>query len=192
MEVGIVKNIQTAVALLIGVALAGCEQLPGTREQQTTAGGAAAGAAAGAILADDDNRVLGTLLGGAIGAGGGYLIGAETDWFEENQAESSAQAERAVQEAQRNPATAQAALQANTADIDGNGFVTMDELIAMEDAGLSDDQILERLRATDAVFDLNQEQADRLITAGLSPNVVSELETINRGERNEIIGRMEQ
>lgn len=186
------KTIKTVLALLAVLALVSCEQLPGTREQQSTAAGGVAGATVGAILADSDNQLLGALLGGALGAGGGYLIGAKTDWFDQDQADTSAQAQQAVQEAQRNPATAQEARQADTADIDNNGFVTMDELIAMEDAGLSDDQILQRLRATDAVFDLNQEQADRLMEAGMSRDVVAQLETINRGQRNEIIGRLEQ
>lgn len=186
------KYIQSALMLIATFAMLGCEQMPGTREQQTTAAGTAAGAAAGAVLADDDNQLLGTLLGGAAGAGGGYLIGAETGWFEEDEAETSAQAQQAARNAQRDPVTEQQALEADTADINDDGFVTMDELIAMEDAGLDDQRILERLRETDAVFDLNQEQADRLVTAGLSPDVVSELETINRDQRNEVIGRLEQ
>jgi hypothetical protein len=62
----------------------------------------------------------------------------------------------------------------------------------MEEAGLTDEQILQRLRATDVVFDLDQQQADRLLSAGLSRDVVNELETINRSERQQIIGRLEE
>lgn len=186
------KSTYLTLVLLSIFVMVACQDLPGTREQQTTAAGTAAGAAAGAVLADDDNQLLGTLLGGAVGAGGGYLLGANTDWFGEDEADTSAEAQQAVREAQRNPATPEEAEDASTADIDENGFVTMDELIAMEDAGLSDDEILERLRATDAVFDLNQDQAERLTTAGLSTDVVNELETINRDQRNEVIGRLEQ
>lgn len=176
------------LTLLFAIVLAACEQVPGTREQQTTAAGAVTGAAAGALLADDDNELLGTLLGGAIGAGGGYLVGARTDWFENGDA--SAEARQAVREAQQNPATGEEALEATTADIDQDGFVTTDELIAMENAGLTDDEILQRLRATNAVFDLTPAQADRLMNAGLSANVVNQLETINRTEREEIIGQV--
>jgi hypothetical protein len=184
-------TLYAAVLALLGT-VAGCQQLPGTEEQQTTAAGTAAGAAVGALLADEDNQLMGALLGGALGAGGGYLLGAKTDVFEQGQADKSAQAEQAIEEARQDPATVDEALAANTADLDGNGFVTTDELIAMEEAGLSDDQILSRLRATDAVFDLSQEQADQLITAGVSPEVVNQLETINREERDQIIGRLEQ
>lgn len=178
------------LTLLLAVVMTACEQLPGTRQQQSTGAGAVTGATAGAILADDDNELLGALLGGAIGAGGGYLIGARTDWFDGEGTDASAQAQQAVNEAQRDPATVEEALSATTADIDQNGFVTTDELIAMENAGLSDEQIVQRLEASDAVFDLTPEQADRLVDAGLSTNVVNRLETINRGDREEVLGQV--
>lgn len=180
------RVLSSATAALLLVATAGCQELPGTRTEQTTTGGALAGAALGAVLADDDNRLMGALLGGALGAGSGYLIGANTDWFATDDA--SVEAREAVMNAQQNPATPAEALAATTADIDQNGFVTMDELIAMENAGLSDDQILDRLRATDAVFDLTRDQADRLIEAGVSAEVVSQLENINRTDRDQILG----
>lgn len=183
-------GLYTAILIWL-TALVGCEQLPGTKEQQATAGAATAGAVVGAVLADDDNQVMGALLGGALGAGGGYLLGAKTDVLDDQET-ASAQAEQAVEDARQSPVTADEALAANTADVDGDGFVTTDELVAMEEAGLSDDEIVSRLQATDAVFDLTRAQADQLITAGVSPDVVNELETINREERDEIIGRLEQ
>jgi hypothetical protein len=183
------RMIGMPLTLLVAAVLAGCQQLPGSREEQATGAGAATGAAAGAVLADDGNELLGALLGGAMGAGGGYLIGARTDWFEGDSDEASAEAEKAVREAQENPATAEEARNASTADIDQNGFVTTDELVAMEDAGLSDDEILDRLEASDAVFDLTSEQADRLVDEGLSRNVVSQLEDINREDRQEVLGQ---
>jgi hypothetical protein len=177
-----------AAALLLLATQSGCEQLPGTRQQQVTAGGALAGAALGAMLADDDNRLLGMLLGGAAGAGGGYLIGANTRWFEGDRSEASARAREAEQDAQRNPATPAAARAAATADIDQDGFVTRDELIAMDQAGFSDQEMLQRLQATDVVFDLTRAQAEQLIADGVSRNVVRQLETLNRDERNQILG----
>ena len=53
----------------------GCEDLPGSRTEQATVIGGAAGAGIGAVLAEE-NRLLGALIGGLLGAGGGYLIGA--------------------------------------------------------------------------------------------------------------------
>ncbi len=83
------------------------------------------------------------------------------------------------------------ALSAQTADIDQNGFVAKDELVAMEGADPSDGQILQRLRATDAVFDLDRQQAQDLVDAGLSPDVVAQLESINREDWQEILGRVQ-
>src|SRR5207237_2526129 len=117
----------TAVALLIGTV--GCENLPGSPKQQGTAIGAVGGAAAGAAVAGEHNRLLGALLGGAVGAGGGYLLGANSDRLLQR---DTAGAQRAVQNAQTQPATAQQAANASTADLNGDGFVTLDEVIAMK------------------------------------------------------------
>jgi len=65
----------TGVALM----LTACEQLPGTQKQQGAVIGGAAGAATGAVLAGSGNRGVGALLGGLLGAGGGYVIAANTD-----------------------------------------------------------------------------------------------------------------
>lgn len=87
----------------------------------------------------------------------------------------------------------------STADLNGDGFVTMDEVIAMEEAGLNNERMIDRLEATEQVFVLNAEQEDRLIEAGVSPKVVAAMETINQEkrkqlleERNEIISRNPQ
>ena len=160
--------------------LLACQQLPGTRTEQATGAGAAAGAAVGAAAMDND--LVGALLGGAAGAAGGYLIGARTDWF--GQDDGSTAAREAVQEARSNPATAADVRGAATADLNDDGFVTMDELIAMEDADLPETEIIDRLEATDQVFQLSADQRERLIDAGLSRSLVAEVEEVNREERD--------
>ena len=171
-----------ALAGLIGsLTLAGCENLPGTREQQATAGAAAAGAAAGAAIAEDN--LFGALLGGIAGAAGAQLIGARTDWFEEDGDMRRDRLSQALEEAERDPATVSDVFGSESADLNDDGFVTTDEVLAMEDAGLSDQQILQRLQATDQVFDLTPAQAERLIAAGLSPQLVQEFENVNRDQR---------
>lgn len=171
-------------ASIAALLLAGCENLPGTREEQATVIGGAAGAAVGAATTDD---LWGVLLGAAAGAAGGYLIGANTDWFERDADVRQDQAQAAVEEARRNPAQADDVFNAETADLNGNGFVTTDELLAMEEAGLSDDEILSRLEATDQVFELSEQQRQEFLAAGLSPTVVDGLEQINRSERDAIL-----
>jgi hypothetical protein len=139
--------------------------------------GGAAGAATGAVIAGPDRRALGALLGGLLGAGGGYVIAARTDRIE---GDDRAGAEAAAQRAQVNPATPQDALTATTADLNQDGFVTLDEVIAMHQAGLSDEEMIRRMRATDQIFELTPDQERFLMEQGVSRRVVSAMQTINR------------
>src|ERR1041385_309316 len=129
----IFATVSVALALMAGTI--GCENLPGTPKTQGATIGGVGGAAAGAAVAGEHHRLLGALLGGAIGAGGGYLIGANSDRLAQRDTQG---AQRAVQNAQTQPATPQQAASATTADLNGDGFVTLDEVIAMKQAGLSD------------------------------------------------------
>jgi hypothetical protein len=177
-------NPRIGVAALLVTAL-GCAELPGTRGQQGAVIGGAVGTAAGAAV-HEDNRLLGALIGGALGAGGGYLIGARTDWFDDPRGDDHAR--DAIRDAQASPATVEDVRRSMTADLDADGFVTVDELVAMERAGLSDDEILSRLRATGQIFDLSRSQADALRDAGLSERVIAGMQQINRDRRDEILG----
>ena|SRR5688572_17343064 len=168
----------TGAALLIGTV--GCEQLPGSKEGQGAVIGGAAGAAVGAAVAE--NNLLGALIGGIIGAGGGYLIGANVDKITGKDKDG---AEQANTQAQRDPATPEEARSATTADINRDGFVTMDEVVAMEKAGLLDTEIIERLRASGQVFELTEQQEQYLLNQGVSQNVVSTMETLNRQAREQ-------
>jgi hypothetical protein len=165
------------------VAATGCENLPGDERAQGATIGGVSGAAVGAAVGGE-NRLLGALLGGVIGAGGGYLIGANWDKIRGRDSEGAQQASR---EAQAQPATVEDAQRATTADLDSDGFVTMDEVVAMERAGFSDDKILERLRATGQVFELTTEQKNYLRTRGVSESVITELATVNQGQKDELL-----
>jgi hypothetical protein len=162
-----------ALALLV---LAGCESLPGEKKTQGAVIGGVAGAAAGAVLADEDDRLLGAVIGGAIGAGGGYIIGKEIEEDDEDPPVDPEGGE----------ITAEQVASSVTADVDGDGNVTMAEIVALEKAGLTDAQILQRLRATNVQFYLNDKQEQELRDRGVSSYVVAQLETINRS--GEVIG----
>ena len=161
----------------IGLATSGCRNLPGSPGAQGATIGGVGGAAAGAAVGGEHHRLLGALLGGAVGAGGGYLIGANKDRLTGH---DTAGAQAAVQRAQEHPATPQDALNAPTADLNGDGFVTMDEVVAMKRAGFPDQQILERMRATGQVFELTPQQQDYLRTNGLDPYVIDQIPNLNR------------
>lgn len=171
--------LMTGAALLAGTV--GCEQLPGSKGTQGAVIGGASGAAVGVAVAK--NNVLGALIGGLIGAGGGYLIGANVDKIK---GKDRAAAEQANANAQRNPATAEQARTATSADINSDGFVTMDEVVAMEKAGLLDSEILDRLRKSGQVFELTEQQQQYLLNQGVSNNVVNSLQSLNRQAREEV------
>lgn len=175
-----------ALAITLAVLpLSACESLPGSRTQQATTAGAVAGAAAGAMIAGENNRLVGALLGAAIGAGGGYLIGAHTGWFGSD--EGHDRALDAIASARQDPATVSDVERATTADLNADGFVTFDEIVAMEEAGLADEQMISRLQATGQVFELNTAQRNALLAEGVSPRVLDEMQEIRRDEKQRML-----
>jgi hypothetical protein len=173
------------LAVLLGTQT-GCQQLPGTPGEQGAAIGGVGGAATGALVGGEHHRLLGALLGGAVGAGGGYLIGANKDRIT---GRDSSAAQAAAQRAQAQPATPQEALNAPTADLNGDGFVTMDEVVAMKRAGIPDQQMLDRLRATNQVFELTPEQQNYLRSNGVDDYVIGQMTELNRDLRNQLMGQ---
>lgn len=179
------------VAALVAGPIAGCEQLPGDRGTQGAVIGGVGGGAAGAVIAGEDNRLVGALIGAALGAGGGYLVGAEMEKADADE-EDQAAARESVREARENPATVAEVRQAQTADLNNDGFVTMDEVIAMARAGLTDEEMIQRLEATDYIFELTPQQQQYLIDNGVSRDVVDAMLTVNREERERILGTLEE
>ncbi len=175
-----------AAAGLAVAPMAGCEDLPGDEGTQGAVIGGAGGAVLGGAIAE--NTLLGALIGGALGAGAGYLIGANWDSITGDDEEGAL---KAVEEAQRNPATAEDARRASTADVNGDGFVTLDEVIAQDRAGFGDEEIIRRLEATGQVFELSQDQREYLIDQGVSPRVVNAMPNINQEQKNELL-RLQQ
>lgn len=170
--------VQKGIASICILGLAGCSSLPGSDEQQGAVIGGATGAAVGAAVTK--NRALGAVIGGAVGAAGGYVIGKNKEKITGDDSDDGQQEETAAVRAQQTPATPDQARSATTADVNSDGFVTLDEVVAMKQANLTDDQIIERLRATNQVFDLTEEQRRYLLDRGVSQNVVTQLETLNQ------------
>ena len=164
----------TAAALTAG----GCSNLPGNKTQQGTVVGGAGGAAAGAAVAKN-NRALGAVVGGLLGAGGGYLVGSRLD-------KDEPAARDAQEKARQNPAKTEDVRGASTADLNGDGFVTLDEVEAMSRSGLSDEQMIQRLKATDQVFNLSADQQQTLRDAGVSNYVIRTMPTINQEKLNSV------
>lgn len=170
------KTVQTGIISICVTGLVGCSSLPGNDQQQGAVIGGASGAAVGAAVSK--NRALGAVIGGAVGAAGGYVIGKNKDKITGN--DNDNEVEQAAAKAQEAPVTAQEARNATTGDVNNDGFVTLDEVIALEQADLTDDQIIERLRATNQVFDLTEEQRRYLLDRGVSQSVIDRLATLNQ------------
>jgi hypothetical protein len=164
-------------SLTLGPAV-GCSNLPGGSKEQGAVIGGLGGAAAGALIAKN-NRGLGALIGGALGAGGGYLIGAHKDKIDKQKAE---EAREASERAARDPARPDDVPRSRTADLNDDGFVTMDEVVALRKAGLSDSEMIDRLRRTDQVFELTDRQVEYLRDRNVSTRVIDAMLDMNRDE----------
>ena len=172
------RAVQTGIVSICITGLVGCSSLPGSDEQQGAVIGGASGAAVGAAVSKK-NRALGAVIGGAVGAAGGYVIGKNKDKITGRDNDND-ELEAAEVKSQQTPATPEQARTATTADVNSDGFVTLDEVVALEQAGLTDDQIIDRLRATNQVFDLTEEQRRYLLDRGVSQDIVDRLATLNQ------------
>lgn len=163
-------------SMVVGVLpLGGCENMPGTPKQQGAVIGGLGGAAAGAAISKD-NRLLGGLIGGAVGAGGGYLVGANWDKIK---GEKKDDAKAAVERAQSEPAKASDVSNSKTADLNKDGFVTLDEVVAMKDAGLGDKEMIQRLERTGQYFELTSDQEKYLREHGVDQKVITAMAGMN-------------
>ncbi|HMJ89625.1 MAG TPA: glycine zipper domain-containing protein [Candidatus Acidoferrum sp.] len=181
------KVVQCIAIGLVAVIFTGCENLPGTKGQQGAVIGGATGAATGAVIGGEEHRGLGAILGGVLGAAGGYVLGANSDKILNKDAN---EAESAARRAQTNPATADQARTARTADVNADGYVTLDEVSAMRDAGISDEQMLRRLEATGQVFELTEEGKRILRERGVSEYVITQMQALNPQRRQTLMQQL--
>jgi hypothetical protein len=165
----------SAIASSLVFLLPGCSNMPGTAGQQGAVIGGASGAAVGAAVSK--NRALGAVIGGAVGAAGGYVVGQNKDKIFGH---DDTKVKEATRNAQTAPATPDEARNAANADVNGDGFVTMDEIVAMRAAGLSDDEMIRRMEATGQVFTLTDDQKDYLRNQGVSQRVIDQMLLMNK------------
>jgi len=62
--------------------------------------------------------------------------------------------------------------------------------VALDKAGLSDSEIVERLDATDQFFELTREQEDYLRSQGVSDRVIRDMRTLNVDVRDRAYERV--
>ena len=102
-------------------------------------------------------------------AGDGYIVGSDVS----NDRDDAVEVAR---DARTNPADAQDATDAGDADLDGDDFVTVDEIAAMKSAGFDDEKMLRYLRDANMQYRLDATQRASLSAAGVGPSVLSYLE----------------
>jgi hypothetical protein len=101
-----------------------------------------------------------------VPSGHGYLIGAHRNLLVDTPQNRQAAA-AAIQRAQAAPATPADVHRATSADLNHDGFVTADEVIAMQRAGLGDMEIVRRLEATGHVLALSAPEREFLARHGV-------------------------
>src|SRR5206468_4493519 len=79
---------------------------------------------------------------------------------------------KASETAQKHPASAADVKDSSTADLNEDGFVTLDEVVAMKDAGLGDKEMIKRLERTQQYFELTDEQVKYLRDHGVDNKVI--------------------
>jgi outer membrane lipoprotein SlyB len=120
--------------------------------ESKTATGALTGGALGAGIGGIVGGGEGALIGGAAGVIVGGLIGAALDEKEQRTLkEESPQTYRRVDDGQQ---------------------LSVNDVINLSNAGISDKKIIELLQKTDSHFHLNSYQIDRLHDAGVSEKVI--------------------
>lgn len=166
-------------AALAAALLAGCETVP--IDQAGAFTGVGSKLAAAGVATDEGARPISTLLGGALGFGGGYMVGVSPEKLDEqSRSTHREEALRANDRAECSPADVEDVAGApGTADLNSDGFVTVDEIIAMERAGLSDQEEVLRLRATGQLFELSAQQERYLEDRGISFAVVQSIRRLS-------------
>lgn len=153
-------RLAAVVGIVMGGGIVGCDIAPGDIPPRK----ANVGVMGGTTMPGNQGVELPG--GGVFSAGGGYIVGQLPDKTDKGEADN------AGKQARENPASPQQARQSATADLNKDGFVTLDEVVAMRDAGLDDREMVRRLAATGQVFKTTATQEEALINQGVSRTVV--------------------
>lgn len=155
--------------LLLAVPAAGCASMNNT--ERGALGGGVVGAAAGTAIGAATGRPgLGAALGGAIGTAGGALVGNEAD----------------KQEA-RDRDVAQAAALAEAREQQQR--MGLADVIALAQAGHSDQVIINQIRGTRSTFQLAGSDLDMLKNAGVSQRVIAEMQAARAAPPGRVVVR---
>jgi hypothetical protein len=168
-------------AVLIACAAAGCSQtvprqVPVILPPAVEALGRPQTVSTQQSPAEKDTIAIAHFTDAAVGLSGGCLIAASRAMLDQNRLDLARQANT---QAEQNPATPAQARQASTADLNGDGFVTIDEVIAMRRAGLDDRQMIDRLKSAGQIFAISPKQRQYLLDRGISRDVLDAMDNLD-------------
>ena len=112
---------------------------------------------------------LSSLAGRVGGPGGGWIIAATPQHIDQHSLGSAEQANRQAEQQPAGPANVE---HSDNCDLNGDGFVTMDEILALRRAGLTTDQLISRVRHTPQIFSLTDRQQQYLRDRDISQKVI--------------------
>jgi len=144
------RNLFVLVTAIVGISMAGCYTPQGRPDY--TASGALAGGATGAVIGSAAGRGPGAVVGGAVGTVVGALIGHGLDQEQEAQLRSQA------------PQTMQRVEQGQP--------LTVPDVKALVNAGISDDLIISQIRNSRTVYRLSTADIIDLKNSGASDRVI--------------------
>jgi hypothetical protein len=128
-----------------------------------------AGQQPAAVNANPEQSALAMLASQSGGPGGGWIIAASRQNIEQHSLGSAQQADR---QARQQPAGIADIERSDNADLNGDGFVTLDEILALKRAGLTSEQIITRIQRTPQVFSLAERQQQYLRDRGIDPHTI--------------------
>lgn len=123
-----------------------------------------------AVTANPEQSALATLASQSGGPGGGWIIAASRQNIDQHSLGSAQQADR---QAQQRPAGTGDVERSDNADLNADGFVTLDEILALKRAGLTSEQLISRIQRTPEVFSLTRQQQQYLHDRGIDQRTIN-------------------
>jgi hypothetical protein len=122
-----------------------------------------------AASASPQQTMLSSLAAQVGGPGGGWIIAASSQNIQQTSLGSAQQSNRLAEQQPAGPADVE---RSDNCDLNGDGFVTMDEILALKRAGMTNEQLIARVRRTPEVFSMTDRQQQYLRDRGISQSVV--------------------
>ena len=162
-----------AASFVLGLGTGGCAFLmPGANKSQAPANPPAAVA----LPATSQQRSVAALANEAAGPGGGWIIAASPEMLRTH---SLGSARKVNQQAEQQPVRHTDAENSPNADLNHDGFVTMDEILALKRAGLTSNDIIDHVRQTPMTFELSDRQQQYLKDRAIDQSVINAMLQMN-------------